>query len=105
MRSTLFGLALFAGTSLAHPHKPNSTYVQETRTLNKIYKAAVAEGGVVTVWNSPDPRCRSQHHQRRNFHSRSLLPVHPGSNRHHSQRRHFRLVAPNRRDPQRRPAP
>ncbi|KZM28291.1 uncharacterized protein EKO05_0002745 [Ascochyta rabiei] len=58
MRATLFSLALFAGTSLAHPRKKASkaAYEQETLTLDEIHQAALAEGGVVTVWHGGDEK-------------------------------------------------
>ncbi|KAH6613176.1 ABC-type Fe3+ transport system [Boeremia exigua] len=56
MRSTFFNLALLAGVSLAHPHRyaANGTYEQETRSMDEIYQAALAEGGVVTLWHGGD---------------------------------------------------
>jgi hypothetical protein len=58
MRTTVFSLAIFAGTSLARPHKyaSNGTFVQETRSIDEIHKAAVAEGGVVTLWHGGDEK-------------------------------------------------
>lgn len=58
MRYSLLNLALFAGASLSQPHKkaPNGTYVQETRSIDEIYAAAVAEGGVVTLWHGGDEK-------------------------------------------------
>lgn len=50
MRSVLFNLALLTGASLAAPTK------QETRSLDEIYQAAVAEGGVVTLWHGGDEK-------------------------------------------------
>jgi hypothetical protein len=55
MRSTLFSLACFAGASLAYPAS-NTTYEQETRSIDEIYQAAVAEGGVVTLWHGGDEK-------------------------------------------------
>lgn len=55
MRSTLVNLALLAGVSLARPQKP-ATFEQETRTLDEIYQAALAEGGVVTLWHGGDEK-------------------------------------------------
>jgi maltose-binding protein MalE len=58
MRSTLLTLALLTGASLALPQKqaPNGTFEQETRSLDEIYEAAVAEGGVVTLWHGGDEK-------------------------------------------------
>jgi hypothetical protein len=58
MRSTLFKLALFTGVSLALPstYVSNGTYENETRSINEIYQAALAEGGVVTVWHGGDEK-------------------------------------------------
>lgn len=58
MRSTLLHLALFAGASLARPHKhaANGTYEEETRSIDEIYQAALAEGGVVTLWHGGDEK-------------------------------------------------
>ena len=58
MRSTLLSLALLTGASLALPQKqvPNGTFEQETRSLDEIYEAAVAEGGVVTLWHGGDEK-------------------------------------------------
>lgn len=58
MRSTLFNWALLAGASLARPHKhsANGTYEQETRDIDEIYRAALAEGGVVTLWHGGDEK-------------------------------------------------
>ncbi|KAH6622049.1 ABC-type Fe3+ transport system [Boeremia exigua] len=53
MLSTLFNLALLTGVSLARPQK---TYLQETRNISEIYDAAVAEGGVVTLWHGGDEK-------------------------------------------------
>lgn len=60
MRSTLLRLALFAGASLARPHKhaANGTYEEETRSIDEIYQAALAEGGVVTLWHGGDEKNR-----------------------------------------------
>ncbi|KAL1608873.1 hypothetical protein SLS59_002064 [Nothophoma quercina] len=60
MRSTLLGLTCYAGAALARPHKyaPNSTYEQETRSIDEIYQAALAEGGVVTLWHGGDEKNR-----------------------------------------------
>ncbi|XPS96936.1 hypothetical protein M3J09_006183 [Ascochyta lentis] len=71
MRSTLFSLALFAGASLARPHKKasNGTYEQETRSIDEIYKAAVAEGGVVTLWHGGDEK-NQQHYLKEAFEAR-----------------------------------
>lgn len=51
MRVTLSSLILFASVSLAAP-----TFEKETRSLDEIYKAAVAEGGVVTLWHGGDEK-------------------------------------------------
>ena len=58
MRSTLSLLALFAGASLARPQKnaSNGSYEQETRGIDEIYQAALAEGGVVTLWHGGDEK-------------------------------------------------
>jgi hypothetical protein len=56
MRSTLFSLALLAGTSLAYPDTSNGTYEQETRSIDDIYQAALAEGGIVTLWHGGDEK-------------------------------------------------
>ncbi|KAJ4324210.1 hypothetical protein N0V94_001422 [Neodidymelliopsis sp. IMI 364377] len=58
MRSALFKLAFFAGASLALPstYATNNTYEKETRSIDEIYQAALAEGGVVTVWNGGDEK-------------------------------------------------
>lgn len=58
MRSTLLSLAAFAGASLALPNKQasNCTVEQETRSIDEIYKAALAEGGVVTLWAGGDEK-------------------------------------------------
>ncbi|KAG9193589.1 hypothetical protein G6011_03624 [Alternaria panax] len=56
MRSTFSTLALFAGASLA-ANAPNTTaFEQETRSIDEIYKAALAEGGVVTLWHGGDEK-------------------------------------------------
>jgi len=58
MRSSFLSLALFAGSALARPHKQaaNGTYEQETRSIDEIYQAAMAEGGVVTLWHGGDEK-------------------------------------------------
>lgn len=54
MRSTLSNLALFAGASLA-AYAPNATtFEKETRSIDEIYQAALAEGGIVTLWHGGD---------------------------------------------------
>ncbi|RYO19840.1 hypothetical protein AA0113_g7520 [Alternaria arborescens] len=55
MRSTFSSLALFAGASLA-AYAPNTTFERETRSIDEIYKAALAEGGVVTLWHGGDEK-------------------------------------------------
>ncbi|CAI9628807.1 unnamed protein product [Alternaria burnsii] len=55
MRSTFSSLALFAGASLA-AYAPNKTFERETRSIDEIYKAALAEGGVVTLWHGGDEK-------------------------------------------------
>lgn len=52
MRVTLSSLALFAYVSLAAP----APQTKETRSLDEIYEAAVAEGGVVTLWHGGDEK-------------------------------------------------
>lgn len=56
MRSTLFNLAFFTGLSLARPqsYETNKPYEQETRSLDELYQAALAEGGIVTLWHGGD---------------------------------------------------
>lgn len=63
MRSTLFNLAFFAATSLARPqtYASNTTYEQETRSLDDIHKAALAEGGVVTLWHGGDEKTQQNY--------------------------------------------
>lgn len=58
MRTLLLNLALFAGYALARPHEhaANGTYEQETRSIDEIYQAALAEGGVVTLWHGGDEK-------------------------------------------------
>ena len=45
---------------MARPDKyaSNSTYEQETRSIDEIYQAALAEGGVVTLWHGGDEKNR-----------------------------------------------
>lgn len=55
MRFSIINLALLAASAVATPYtKPNSTVPEETRTLDEIHKAALREGGVVTVWHGGD---------------------------------------------------
>lgn len=55
MRYSIFNLALLAAFATAAPKTTyNSTVQEETRTLDEIHKAALAEGGVVTVWHGGD---------------------------------------------------
>ncbi|KAH6638728.1 ABC-type Fe3+ transport system [Boeremia exigua] len=58
MRSTLLTLALLTGPTLtrAQGQTSNGTYEQETRSLDEIYQAALAEGGVVTLWHGGDEK-------------------------------------------------
>lgn len=56
MRAALSGLALFACVSLAAPAPENATFQYEKRSLDEIYEAAVAEGGVVTLWHGGDEK-------------------------------------------------
>ncbi|KAF2127029.1 ABC-type Fe3+ transport system [Dothidotthia symphoricarpi CBS 119687] len=53
MRSSLLSLAVFVGTGIAYP-KAAAKVVEETRTLDQLHKAALAEGGVVTLWHGGD---------------------------------------------------
>lgn len=71
MHFTFCSLALLAGASLAHPHNQviNGTYEQETRSLDEIYAAAVAEGGVVTLWHGGDEKTQ-QNFLKRAFEAR-----------------------------------
>ncbi|KAI4624430.1 hypothetical protein J4E83_004104 [Alternaria metachromatica] len=56
MRFEYSNLALFAGLSWA-ASLPNTTkFERETRSLDEIYKAALAEGGVVTLWHGGDEK-------------------------------------------------
>ncbi|RAR07668.1 ABC-type Fe3+ transport system [Stemphylium lycopersici] len=48
-------LALFASVALAVPTY-NTSFEQETRSLDEIYQAALAEGGVVTLWHGGDEK-------------------------------------------------
>jgi maltose-binding protein MalE len=54
MRSTLSTLALLAGASLAVHGQNTTTFQKETRSIDEIYQAALAEGGVVTLWHGGD---------------------------------------------------
>lgn len=56
MRFTLSSLALSACVSLAAAAPGNASVQQETRSLDEIYAAAVAEGGVVTLWHGGDEK-------------------------------------------------
>ncbi|CAG5159256.1 uncharacterized protein ALTATR162_LOCUS5493 [Alternaria atra] len=56
MRSTFSSLALFAGASLAAYAPNTTTFEKETRTIDEIYQAALAEGGVVTLWHGGDEK-------------------------------------------------
>jgi maltose-binding protein MalE len=56
MRLILSSLALFACVSLAAPASDNAKFEQETRSLDEIYQAALAEGGVVTLWHGGDEK-------------------------------------------------
>jgi len=56
MRFEYSSLALFAGLSWA-ASLPNATdFERETRSLDEIYQAALAEGGVVTLWHGGDEK-------------------------------------------------
>jgi hypothetical protein len=56
MRFEYSSLAFFAGVSLAAV-APNATaFERETRSLDEIYRAALAEGGVVTLWHGGDEK-------------------------------------------------
>ncbi|EDU48153.1 AfuA ABC-type Fe3+ transport system periplasmic component [Pyrenophora tritici-repentis] len=56
MRVTLSSLALFACVSVAAAAQKNATIERETRSIDEIYEAAVAEGGVVTLWHGGDEK-------------------------------------------------
>lgn len=58
MRSTFLSLALLTGASFALPQDEivRKKYQEETRSLDEIYQAAVAEGGVVTLWHGGDEK-------------------------------------------------
>ncbi|KAK6840798.1 hypothetical protein PG987_001658 [Apiospora arundinis] len=58
LRSLLTASALLAGQALAYDQALgfNGAAVVETRPLDEIYKAALAEGGVVTMWLGGDER-------------------------------------------------
>ncbi|EUC45262.1 hypothetical protein COCMIDRAFT_96022 [Bipolaris oryzae ATCC 44560] len=56
MRVTLSNLALFVCVCLAAPAPNASTSTQETRSLDEIYEAAVAEGGVINLWHGGDEK-------------------------------------------------
>lgn len=71
MRSAFLSLGLFAGATLARPHKraANGTFEQETRSIDEIYQAALNEGGVVTLWHGGDEKTQ-QNSLKRNFETR-----------------------------------
>lgn len=71
MLSSLLGLALFAEYALARPHKQavNGAYEQETRSMHEIYEAALAEGGVITLWHGGDEKTQ-QHFLKQAFEAR-----------------------------------
>ncbi|KAH7382120.1 hypothetical protein BKA66DRAFT_418317 [Pyrenochaeta sp. MPI-SDFR-AT-0127] len=56
MRSSILNLAFVASAVLAAPQPvSNGTSIQEeTRTLDELHQAALAEGGVVTLWHGGD---------------------------------------------------
>lgn len=56
MRFTFSSLALFAVASIAAYAPKTTTFEKETRSIDEIYQAALAEGGVVTVWHGGDEK-------------------------------------------------
>lgn len=58
MRYTIFSSVFLAGLSLASTPTcaSNGTYEQETRSIDEIYEAALAEGGIVTLWHGGDEK-------------------------------------------------
>lgn len=52
LRSLLIATALLASHALAYEQTLgfNGAAIVETRSIDEIYKAALAEGGVVTMW-------------------------------------------------------
>ena len=56
MRFEYSSLALFAGISWAASLPNTTTFERETRSLDEIYQAALAEGGVVTLWHGGDEK-------------------------------------------------
>ncbi|KAI4938792.1 uncharacterized protein J4E92_000073 [Alternaria infectoria] len=56
MRFEYSSLALFAGISWAASLPNTTNFEQETRSLDEIYQAALAEGGVVTLWHGGDEK-------------------------------------------------
>lgn len=59
MRCSLLSLAFIAGTTATTFHRAayNETSLQEeTRSLDEIHQAALAEGGIVTLWHGGDEK-------------------------------------------------
>jgi hypothetical protein len=56
MRSTFFTLALFARVSLVAYALNTTSFEKETRSFDEIYQAALAEGGVITLWHGGDEK-------------------------------------------------
>lgn len=71
MRSSIFNLVFIASTVVAaRKPVPNVTSIQEeTRTLDEIHQAALAEGGVVTLWHGGD-EANQQNFLKTNFEAR-----------------------------------
>ncbi|KAL6707521.1 hypothetical protein ACN47E_004091 [Coniothyrium glycines] len=63
MRSTLLGLTALVGTALAYPPSKlsNTTCEQEARSIDEIYQAALAEGGIVTLWHGGDEKTQQNY--------------------------------------------
>lgn len=99
MRSNLFSLVFFVGASLARPHihASNGTYEQETRSIDEIYKAALAEGGVVTLWHGGDEK-NQQDFLKQSFEARFpniTLNVTVGLSKYHDGNLDLQLAAKN----------